>query len=74
MQSLLITFAALAILRYVFVRHFFQGPNARFGMAVQNELAAWLLTAAILAGAFLVILMLTLFFGPIPQIHEWGRD
>jgi multisubunit Na+/H+ antiporter MnhB subunit len=74
MQTLLITLAALVLLRMLFSRKERQSPNVSFGMMVKSELTAWLLTAAVLAGAFLVVLVFTLFFGPIPPFHEWGNN
>lgn len=72
MQPAIITLALFVLLRMLFARKNDRSADRSLSTAMKNELSAWLLTALALAGAFSLLLVLTLFFGPIPQFHEWG--
>jgi dihydrofolate reductase len=39
--------------------------------AIRDELGVWTLVAGILIGGFVLLYVLSLMFGPIPQLHEW---
>jgi uncharacterized protein YqgC (DUF456 family) len=67
----LITIAALVLLRLLLDRkHPVEGSRS-VGAAARAELGAWFLAGGVLIGIFAVIFVLALAFGPIPQVHEW---
>lgn len=45
-----------------------------FVAAVKDELHAGLLMVVIVLGMFLLLFALTLLFGPIAPVHEWGTN
>ena len=69
MQLILITILVVVVLRLLLSHKSRERPS--LGVIVKEEVTAWLLTFVALIGAFLIVLCLTLFFGPIPPFHEW---
>ena len=69
MQMILITILVVVALRLLLSHKSRERPG--LGVIVREEVAACLLTFVALFGAFLLVLCLTLFFGPIPPFHEW---
>lgn len=49
------------------------GIGSRFLQAIRREFLSWLITAAVLVTLFLLLLIYSYFFGPIPPIHEWRK-
>ena len=49
------------------------GILPRLFQAIRKEFHDWLIVAAILVTLFLLLLIYSYFFGPIPPIHEWGK-
>ena len=71
MYAILITFAVLVLLRVLLERKY---RNRRFSdvrLAIREEWGVWTLVAGILIGGFVLLYVLSLMFGPIPQLHEW---
>ena len=70
--TVVVAFVLFLIIRLLFVAKYQQKVPGTMRTALKDQLAAWLLVAAILLGISFVVLVFGLWFGPIPPVHEWG--
>jgi hypothetical protein len=71
MHVLIVAFGVLVLLRLLMQRKYADRSLESVGLAIRDEGRAWLLTLAALVGIAILLYVLVLIFGPIPQIHEW---
>ena len=71
MVVLLIMFVVLVLLRLLLEQKYRPRNLQSIGVAARDEASAFFLAAVALVGIFALLYVFVLFFGPIPQIHEW---
>ena len=71
MHIIFITLALGVLISWLLMRMQASPPDAPFKTAVKNELKALLIVLGGMLALFLIVLLFTLFFGPIPPVHEW---
>jgi len=71
MHAIAVTFLVVVVLRLLLEQRSRGRHLEGVGLAVREEAKSLFLVVAGLVGMFALILVFTLFFGPIPPIHEW---